>query len=43
MEKFLNVNIDGIDVIVEEGTSILDAAKKVNIYIPTLCYHEDLC
>jgi len=43
MEKFVNVNIDGIDVIVEEGTSILDAAKKINIHIPTLCYHEDLC
>ena len=43
MENLISVNIDGIDVIVEEGTSILDAAKKVNIHIPTLCYHEDLC
>ncbi len=43
MVKLISVNIDGIDVIVESGTSILDAAKKVNIHIPTLCYHEDLC
>jgi NADH-quinone oxidoreductase subunit G len=27
---------------VEEGTSILDATKKVNIKIPTLCYNPDL-
>ena len=35
--------IDGTKVTVEEGTSILDAAKKVDIEIPTLCHHEDLC
>ena len=38
----LNVKIDGIDVQVEEGTTILDAAKKVNINIPTLCKHPDV-
>jgi NADH-quinone oxidoreductase subunit G len=27
---------------VEEGTSILNATKKVNIKIPTLCYNPDL-
>ena len=27
---------------VEEGTTILQAAKKACIHIPTLCYHEDL-
>jgi bidirectional [NiFe] hydrogenase diaphorase subunit len=26
----------------EEGTTILDAAVKADIYIPTLCYHESL-
>lgn len=34
--------IDGIEVQVAEGTTILDAAKKVGKYIPTLCYHPDL-
>ncbi len=42
MAKEINVTIDGIQVTVPEGTTILDAAKKANINIPTLCYHEDL-
>ena len=43
MTKEINLKIDGIDLIVEEGTTILNAARKANIQIPTLCYHEDLC
>ncbi len=43
MSNNINLNIDGIDVTVEKGTSILYAAKKVNVRIPTLCHHEDLC
>ncbi len=39
----IKLKIDGVDVQVEKGTSILDAAKKINIKIPTLCFHEDLC
>ncbi|AQQ69718.1 NADP-reducing hydrogenase subunit HndC [Limihaloglobus sulfuriphilus] len=35
--------IDNIEVKVPMGTTILEAAKKVNIKIPTLCYHDDLC
>jgi len=35
--------IDDIEVKVPMGTTILEAAKAVNIKIPTLCYHEDLC
>jgi len=38
----LNLTIDNINVQVEEGATILDAAKKAGIYIPTLCYREDL-
>lgn len=33
--------IDGKEISVEEGTTILNAAKKLNIKIPTLCYHPD--
>jgi len=33
------VTIDGIAVEVEKGATILDAAKKAGIWIPTLCYH----
>lgn len=39
----VTVIIDGIEVKVPMGTTILEAAKKINIHIPTLCYHEDLC
>lgn len=34
--------INGLTVEVEEGTSILDAARKAQIKIPTLCKHPDL-
>lgn len=43
MEKMINLNIDGVKLSVPEGTSILKAAQQVNIKIPTLCHHEDLC
>ncbi|TAJ14958.1 ferredoxin [Marinilabiliaceae bacterium JC017] len=43
MSEKINLRIDNIAVSVTEGTTILDAAKKINIRIPTLCYHEDLC
>ena len=34
--------IDGVEVIVPEGTSILEAAKSNGITIPTLCNLEGL-
>jgi len=33
------VTIDGYQVEVEKGATILDAATKAGIWIPTLCYH----
>ncbi len=39
----VTVNIDGNDVKVPLGTTILDAAKKIGLRIPTLCSHPDLC
>jgi len=41
--KNVNLTIDGIPVTVPEGTRILEAAKKVNIKIPVLCEHPELC
>ncbi len=38
----IKLNIDGIDVEVEEGTTILEAARKVNINIPTLCFLKEI-
>ncbi len=43
MSKKINLTIDGIKVSVDTGTTILNAASKLNIHIPTLCFHEDLC
>ena len=34
----IDFTINGIEASVEEGTTILDAAKKYNIHIPTLCH-----
>lgn len=36
--KMVNLIINGFNATVPEGTSIVDAAKKVNVEIPTLCY-----
>ncbi len=36
-----NVTINGIKISVAEGTSILNAAQKAGIKIPTLCFHPD--
>src|SRR6056297_1593836 len=38
----IEVNIDGQNIEVEEGTTILKAAEKTHIKIPTLCYEEGL-
>ncbi len=40
--KLINAKINGKDITVPEGTSILDAAHQVQIKIPTLCKHPDL-
>lgn len=37
----VNVNINGKDIQVPAGSTILEAAKELNIKIPTLC-HLDL-
>ncbi|HOE05312.1 MAG TPA: NADH-dependent [FeFe] hydrogenase, group A6 [Bacteroidales bacterium] len=36
--SMINITIDGHTLQVEQGTTILEAARKVNIEIPTLCY-----
>ena len=38
----VKLTIDGRPVAVEQGTTILDAARKAGIDIPTLCYLKDL-
>jgi len=41
--KQITVTIDGSPVTVPLGTTILEAARELQIHIPTLCFHEDLC
>lgn len=41
MKKMIRLNIDGEWIEVAEGTTILEAARQLNVHIPTLCYHED--
>ncbi len=40
MEKPVSLTIDGVDITVEEGTTILKAAELNSITIPTICFHE---
>lgn len=38
----VTLRINGLDVQVEEGTTLLEAAQFLGFKIPTLCYHEGL-
>ncbi len=38
MSKIINFKIDGKDVTAAKGETILQAARKNDIYIPTMCY-----
>ncbi len=38
----VKLTIDGIEVTAEAGTSVLDAARSADIYIPSICSHPEL-
>lgn len=38
----VKIKINGKEIEVEEGLTILKAAKKLGIKIPSLCYHPDI-
>jgi NADP-reducing hydrogenase subunit HndD len=40
--EMVKIQIDDYEVEVPKGTTILEAARKVGVDIPTLCYHQDL-
>ena len=40
--SLVNIKINGMPLQVEAGTSVLEAAKKLQIEIPTLCYLKDI-
>ena len=42
MSDLIKINIDGKDLEVEQGITVLAAARKANIDIPTLCFLKDV-
>lgn len=40
--KNVSLTVDGVKVEVQEGATVLEAAGKAGIYVPTLCYDPDL-
>jgi len=40
--EMVTLTIDGREIQAEEGTTILEAARENNIYIPSLCHHEEV-
>ena len=40
--KTINLTIDETPISVAEGTTIMEAAEQLGIYIPRLCYHPEL-
>jgi len=41
-DKVVQFNIDGQDVQVAAGTTVLEAARQIGVNIPTLCYLKDV-
>lgn len=40
MDETITLNIDGQEITVPAGTTILKAAESAGIHIPTICYHD---
>ncbi len=38
----INLTIDGNNIEVKEGTTVLEAAEAAGVYVPTLCHHPQL-
>lgn len=42
MGKEITISIDNREILSHEGNSILEAADQAGIYIPRICYHQNL-
>lgn len=40
--SMITCQVNGIEMEVEKGSSMLDAARQANVNVPVLCYHPDL-
>ncbi len=38
----VSIEIDGIELQVESGKMVIQAADEAGIYIPRFCYHKEL-
>ncbi len=38
----INLSVNGNDIMVREGVTVLEACREAGIDIPTLCYHPDI-
>jgi formate dehydrogenase major subunit len=38
----INLTVDGKNIEVEEGSTVLEAAEAAGLYVPTLCHHPQL-
>ena len=41
-EELVKLTIEGIEVSVPKGTTVIEAAKQAGIAIPHYCYHKNL-
>src|SRR4030042_7086347 len=42
MADNIKLTIDGTEIEIERGATVLQAAQSAGLYIPTLCYHPNL-
>ena len=42
MSELIKVNIDGVEIEVESGSTVLSACEKAGVKVPVLCHHPDL-
>ena len=38
----LKVQVDGVEVEVAHGSTVMDATNKIGVYVPHFCYHRKL-
>ncbi len=38
----INIEIDGKQIAVSQGSTVMDAARQIGVYIPHFCYHKKL-
>lgn len=42
MSKLINITIDGVKILAEEGRNLVDVAKEHGVFIPSLCYYPHI-